>query len=139
MISKHVWTGLGLSNTVHPRCHLEYCILIDHIYNFYNILLKLFTIDTFFSALGRNRLNTTKYALKRPKLPSKRPKTYKNPYPHCRNPILYPYPHFYILSLIHKMWIKKCFLTPPLHKKAKLIFKLYNCPIWLDNLNPIQL
>ena len=33
--------------------------------------------------MGRNRPNTTKYALKWSKLPLKRPNKYKNPYPHC--------------------------------------------------------
>ena len=56
----------------------------------------------FSSVLGRNRPNTTKYALKWPKLPLKRPKTYKNPYPHCLTPPLYPYPHFDIYKNIIK-------------------------------------
>ena len=30
--------------------------------------------------MGINRPNTTKYALKKPKMPPKMPKTYKNPY-----------------------------------------------------------
>ena len=51
--------------------------------------LKLFTIGiskkTSF-VLGRNRPNITKYALKRPQLPFKRPKTYKHPYLHCLTP-----------------------------------------------------
>jgi hypothetical protein len=48
--------------------------------------------------IGRNRPNTIKYALKMPKLPLKRPKTYKNPYPHWLTPPpLFPYPHFDIL------------------------------------------
>ena len=53
------------------------------------------------SVFGSNRPNTTKYSLKRLKLPFKMPKTYKNPYPHCLTPPLplSTFQHFIIILL----------------------------------------
>ena len=58
---------------------------------FLNICLIIFFLLS--SVSGSNRPNTTKYALKRPK-------KYKNPYPHCLTPLPLPlstFQHFIII------------------------------------------
>ena len=79
-----------------------------------------FAILAMFSSVwGRNRQNTTKYALKRPNLPLKRPKTYKNLYPYCLTPPLpLPLPTFRRFIIIKEIKLSTSADPPPLSTRC---------------------